>query len=46
VHNLLTIFKVPKGQYEMGKTKVFFKPGAAVLLPASAVPVAWTGRLG
>eukprot|EP00775_Hariotina_reticulata_P008956 gene8956-9132_t len=27
VLNLLTIFKVPPGQFEMGKTKVFFKPG-------------------
>eukprot|EP00878_Enallax_costatus_P022226 GHUV01023569.1.p1 GENE.GHUV01023569.1~~GHUV01023569.1.p1 ORF type:complete len:1540 (+),score=641.95 GHUV01023569.1:53-4672(+) len=27
VQQLLGVFKVPPGQYEMGKTKVFFKPG-------------------
>lgn len=27
VLRLLGVFKVPPGQYEMGRTKVFFKPG-------------------
>lgn len=27
VQQLLAVFKVPPGQYEMGRTKVFFKPG-------------------
>jgi myosin heavy subunit len=27
VLQLLAVFKVPDGQYEMGRTKVFFKPG-------------------
>lgn len=27
VKQLLAVFKVPEGQYEMGRTKVFFKPG-------------------
>ncbi|WIA33590.1 hypothetical protein OEZ86_006714 [Tetradesmus obliquus] len=27
VVQLLAVFKVPPGQYEMGRTKVFFKPG-------------------
>lgn len=27
VLHLLSVFKVPDGQYEMGRTKVFFKPG-------------------
>lgn len=27
VKQLLAVFKVPDGQYEMGRTKVFFKPG-------------------
>jgi len=27
VQQLLAVFKVPEGQYEMGRTKVFFKPG-------------------
>ena len=27
VLHLLSVFKVPEGQYEMGRTKVFFKPG-------------------
>jgi myosin heavy subunit len=29
VLQLLAVFKVPEGQFEMGRTKVFFKPGAA-----------------
>lgn len=27
VKQLLAVFKVKEGQYEMGRTKVFFKPG-------------------
>lgn len=27
VKQLLAVFKVPEGQCEMGRTKVFFKPG-------------------
>ena len=32
VLQLLGVFKVPEGQFEMGRTKVFFKPGEASLL--------------
>jgi myosin heavy subunit len=32
VVQLLAAFRVPPGQYEMGRTKVFFKPGALLLL--------------
>jgi myosin-5 len=32
VVQLLAAFRVPSGQYEMGRTKVFFKPGALLLL--------------
>jgi hypothetical protein len=42
VLNLLTIFKVPQGQFEMGRTKVFFKPGTALLLLAASL--SWTGH--
>jgi hypothetical protein len=30
VVQLLAVFKVPPGQYEMGRSKVFFKPGVMV----------------
>jgi myosin heavy subunit len=30
VLQLLAVFKVPPGQYEMGRSKVFFKPGVLV----------------
>lgn len=39
VMQLLSVFKVPQGQYEMGKTKVFFKPGKSSAWESTAAVV-------